>query len=202
MEPVIAQHIESVSGRCGGKPCIRGTRIRVWDIYLANELRGKTPDQIIAIYPSISLADVYAALAYYWDNRDLIDQQMKDSDRNIEELKKVTGAGPLAQKLAGMDVGSKPLALRQRSEANVKRWLYKFTDNGIVAWYSGNTAIHDMGSALAYIRTPSVSDGWYLGVRRDGDRWRFYKGVGISKGDLEATMGNEASAAVEQQWIC
>ena len=26
------QHVSSTPGVCGGKPCIAGTRIRVWDI--------------------------------------------------------------------------------------------------------------------------------------------------------------------------
>ena len=73
MQPVITSHIESVPGRCGGKPCIRGTRIRVWDIYVASEVRGEPPAEIIADYPTLSLAQVHAALAYYWDNREMID---------------------------------------------------------------------------------------------------------------------------------
>jgi uncharacterized protein (DUF433 family) len=63
------------------------TRIRVWDIYVASEVRGETPDQITTQYPSITLADVHAALAYYWDNRKAIDQQMKEADEYIEQLK-------------------------------------------------------------------------------------------------------------------
>ncbi len=109
MEPVTLQHIESVPGKCGGKPCIKGTRIRVWDIYVASEIRGESPDQITAQYPSISLADVHAALAYYWDNRQMIDQQMKEADEYVEQIKQATGPGPLATKLANMDAGSDSL---------------------------------------------------------------------------------------------
>lgn len=102
MKPVTELHIESNPNKCGGKPCIRGTRIRVWDIYVASELRGESPDQIVAQYPSITLADVHAALAYYWDNREEIEQQMKAADEYIDELKKASGSGPLAEKLSGM----------------------------------------------------------------------------------------------------
>lgn len=110
MEPITAKHIESVPGKCGGKPCIAGTRIRVWDIYVAHEVRGETPDQITSQYEGISLADVYAALAYYWDNRDAINQQMKDADEFVEAMKLMTGPGPLARKLAGKDAGSDPVS--------------------------------------------------------------------------------------------
>ncbi len=63
MEPTLTQHIEITPNKCGGKPCIAGTRIRVWDVYVLHERLGKTPDEILNEYPDISLADVHAALA-------------------------------------------------------------------------------------------------------------------------------------------
>ncbi len=106
MELVTAKHIESVPEKCGGKPCIAGTRVRVWDIYIAHEVRGESPDQITAQYPSITLADVHAALAFYWDNREAIDLQMKATDEYVAKMKVVTGPGPLARKLANGDADS------------------------------------------------------------------------------------------------
>ena len=100
------KHIELDAAKCGGKPVVAGTRIRVWDVYVASELGGLSPDEIVAQYPSISLADVHAALAYYWDNREAIDEQMRLADERVEQLKKLTGQGPLAQSLANMDAGS------------------------------------------------------------------------------------------------
>jgi uncharacterized protein (DUF433 family) len=43
-----------------GKPCIRGSGIRVWDIYVLHERQGRTPDEIVAAYPHLTLADVGA----------------------------------------------------------------------------------------------------------------------------------------------
>jgi len=47
----------------GGKPCIRGTRITVYDLleYLAG---GMTEDQILADFPSLSREDIRACLAF------------------------------------------------------------------------------------------------------------------------------------------
>jgi uncharacterized protein (DUF433 family) len=81
------QHIAVTPGVCGGKPCIVGTRIRVQDIVLRTEA-GESPDTIRAAFPHISLADVHAALAYYHDNRQLIDQQIRESDELIERMSK------------------------------------------------------------------------------------------------------------------
>ncbi len=103
MEPTLTQHIEITPNKCGGKPCIAGTRIRVWDVYVLHERLGRTPDEILNEYPDISLADVHAALAYYFDHQAEIDQQMKEADNFVERLKVLTGPGPLAKKLTGRD---------------------------------------------------------------------------------------------------
>jgi hypothetical protein len=39
------------------------------DIALYHEEAGRSPAEIVAMFPTITLADVYAALAYYHDNR-------------------------------------------------------------------------------------------------------------------------------------
>ena len=48
---------------CTGKPCIRGTRIYI-SIILDALAEGLTPEEIIDHYPSLSVDDVRAAVAY------------------------------------------------------------------------------------------------------------------------------------------
>jgi uncharacterized protein (DUF433 family) len=91
----IKQHIESRPGVCGGKPCIAGTRIRVYDIYVWHELLGKSADEIVSDFPELSLADVYAAMAYFWDNRDEINRQMKEEEDFVAQMKAKAGPGLL-----------------------------------------------------------------------------------------------------------
>ena len=101
---MVQQHIQiDPSTR---KPYVSGTGIRVWDVYVLYERQGRTPDEIVAAYPHLTLADVHAALAYYWDNKDAIDQQMKEANEFVEQLKALSGPGPLARKLAAMESGS------------------------------------------------------------------------------------------------
>jgi uncharacterized protein (DUF433 family) len=68
MTDEIRQRITKTPGVCGGKACIAGHRIRVMDIVVLYEKRGLTPEEIAGQYPSITLADVYAALDYYLEN--------------------------------------------------------------------------------------------------------------------------------------
>ncbi len=50
-------------GKCGGRPCIRGLRIRVSDV-LDMFAGGATPDEILADFPYLERDDIAAALAY------------------------------------------------------------------------------------------------------------------------------------------
>jgi uncharacterized protein (DUF433 family) len=51
---------------CGGKPCIRGTRIDI-AILLDALAEGLTPEEIVDHYPSLTVDDVRAAVAYAAD---------------------------------------------------------------------------------------------------------------------------------------
>jgi uncharacterized protein (DUF433 family) len=86
----ITQHIESTPGVCGGKPRIAGHRIRVEDIVIWHEKLGWSPDEIVSQYPSITLADVYAALAYYHDHLEEIRQQMREDEGFAYEMQAKT----------------------------------------------------------------------------------------------------------------
>lgn len=49
--------------QCGGRPCIRGMRIRVSDV-LELLADGMTPDQIIEEHPDLELKDIQACLRF------------------------------------------------------------------------------------------------------------------------------------------
>jgi uncharacterized protein (DUF433 family) len=97
-------HIEITPGIAGGKPRIAGRRITVQDIAVWYVRLGRSPDEIAADY-DLTLADVYAALAYYFGHREEI-------DRSIEE----------GQALAD--------AMRQQSESIVARKLREQQGHG------------------------------------------------------------------------
>jgi uncharacterized protein (DUF433 family) len=84
--PVIAEHIEVTPGVCGGKPRVAGHRIRVQDIVLSHQRAGMTPDEIVSAFPTITLANVYASLAYYHDHRTEIDADIREADQFDAQL--------------------------------------------------------------------------------------------------------------------
>ena len=79
------QHIEITPGVAGGKPRIAGHRITVHDIAVWHERLGRSADEV-ATEHDLTLADVYAALAYYFDHREEIDRDMDQDRAFVKEL--------------------------------------------------------------------------------------------------------------------
>jgi uncharacterized protein (DUF433 family) len=68
-------HIVKRPGYCGGKAAIDNTRVRVNNVvFLHNQ--GKNPEEIRVTYPDLSLAQVHAALAYYYDHKEEIEAEL------------------------------------------------------------------------------------------------------------------------------
>jgi uncharacterized protein (DUF433 family) len=90
IQPVISEHIEITPGVSGGKPRIAGHRIKVQDIVIWHERMGMSPDEIVYHYPSITLADVYAALAYYYGHMQEIRNQIEEGEAFATDLEAKT----------------------------------------------------------------------------------------------------------------
>jgi uncharacterized protein (DUF433 family) len=86
-ETLETPRIVRTPGMCGGKPRIDGHRIKVEHIAICHERMGMSPDEIVSAHPSITLAQVHAALAYYFDHKAEIDADIEEGERFVEELK-------------------------------------------------------------------------------------------------------------------
>jgi uncharacterized protein (DUF433 family) len=87
--PTIDRHIVSTPDTLGGKPRLAGRRISVEDIAVWHERMGKSVDEIAAEY-DLSLAEVHAALAYYFDHKAEIDQQLADGEAWVATMRAST----------------------------------------------------------------------------------------------------------------
>lgn len=98
-ETVSERHITITPGLAGGKPHIVGHRITVQNIVIWHERMGLSADEIASEY-NLSLADVYAALAYYYDHQTDIDASIRADNAFVEALRQ-TSPSLVAQKLRG-----------------------------------------------------------------------------------------------------
>src|SRR5688572_11201874 len=95
MDHSASLNIEQTPGTCGGKPRIAGTRIKVSLVAILSERNRMTPDEIVEAYPHLTLAQVHAALAYYWDHRDEIEQEIREEQSFVEKLEQDLSGTPV-----------------------------------------------------------------------------------------------------------
>lgn len=98
--PVLDKHIEIDPAIAGGKPHLKGHRITVQNIAMWHERMGKSADEIASEY-TLSLAEIYAALSYYFDHQGEVDAGIRDSEAFVRELKR-QNSSVLAQKLSNL----------------------------------------------------------------------------------------------------
>jgi len=68
-------HIEKDPAKYDGKPVGKGTRFPVASI-VNHYQTGMSIEEIIDGYPSLTPAQLFAALSYYFDNKDDIDREL------------------------------------------------------------------------------------------------------------------------------
>ena len=82
-------------GTCGGSPRIAGTRITVENIAIDFNA-GWAPEVIVQKRTHLNLAQVYAALAYYYANKKQIDAEIAAENAEWERLEADSMAGKLS----------------------------------------------------------------------------------------------------------
>jgi len=85
---VVHPHITSDATVCGGSPIILGTRFPVRSVVHYVLKLGLTAEELVERFPHLTLAHVYDALAYYYDNRAEVEG---DISANREDVVRTTG---------------------------------------------------------------------------------------------------------------
>lgn len=83
----MSANIENIVGVRGGKPKLVGTRLTVADIVLMHRRLGRGLEEIAGTY-DVSLAAVYAAMAYYYDHKAEIDNSLDEEEAIAEAFRK------------------------------------------------------------------------------------------------------------------
>ena len=81
----IGTFIVKTNDICGGRPRIAGRRLSVQQISVLAK-QGLTPQEIAQEYQNLSLAEVHAALAYYYANQEEIEGYLAEEKAEYERL--------------------------------------------------------------------------------------------------------------------
>ena len=82
-----SNYIVQDQGICGGHPRITGTRLKVLHIALEYERLGWSADQICEAHPEATLAQVHAAVSYYYYHQQEIDLAIREDEAFAERLR-------------------------------------------------------------------------------------------------------------------
>lgn len=95
MPTVSIEHLEIDAS---GVARVAGTRSRVINIVL-DQRNGLTPEQIHQQYPHLALAQIHAALAYYYDHQQELDATIEREIREVQSLRDASPPGPTRRDL-------------------------------------------------------------------------------------------------------
>ena len=68
---------------------VAGSRVSLDSVVYAF-LGGQSPESIAGVFQTLSLEQVYGAIAFYLSNRDEIDAYLKQGDEEFEELRRAS----------------------------------------------------------------------------------------------------------------
>lgn len=76
-------HIVSRKGYCGGSPVIAGTKFPVRSVVSYVLRQGMTPEELVAEFHHLSLAQVHDALSYYYDHQEEVDRDLVENSEDV-----------------------------------------------------------------------------------------------------------------------
>lgn len=80
-------------------PIITGTNMKVIELILEKTAYGWSPEELHFQHPYLTLGQIHSALAYYWDHRDELDEDIERRLRFVDQLQTAQGPSPLVARL-------------------------------------------------------------------------------------------------------
>lgn len=86
-----------------GVPQIVGANTKVVELVMHVQSYQETPEEVCEALPHLSLEQVHAALAFYDEHREEIDQAIRDWIEYAERMERELGQPPWVEELARME---------------------------------------------------------------------------------------------------
>ena len=85
-----------------GIPWITGANTKVVEVVLDKMAHNSSPEEMHEQYPHLSLAQIHAALSYYYEHQAEIDAQIQKELKEVDELAASQPDSPLRQRLRAL----------------------------------------------------------------------------------------------------
>lgn len=82
-----------------GRPIIAGTTMKVIELVVEHLAYGWSPEELKYQHPYLSMGQVYAALAYYWNHQQEIEKEIERQTQIADKLRAESLNSPIRAKL-------------------------------------------------------------------------------------------------------
>ena len=82
-----------------GIPLLARTNMKVVELVLEHLAYGWSPEELHFQHPYLSLGQIYSALAYYWDHREVLDADIAHRLREVDRAQQRAGTSSLRTRL-------------------------------------------------------------------------------------------------------
>ena len=86
-----------------GVTWVRGANVKVIEIVREHLAYGWGADELHEQHPALSLGQIHAALAYFYDHQEEFNEQVKALDAERARLRSLTGESTLQRRLRSID---------------------------------------------------------------------------------------------------
>ncbi len=80
-------------------PIIEGTTLKVIEIIMAKTAYGWSPEEIHFQHPYLTMSQIHAALAYYWEHKAELDADIQQRENYVKTMQKNTPETPFVKRL-------------------------------------------------------------------------------------------------------
>ena len=86
-----------------GIPLIDGTTMKVVELVLEQSAHGWSSEELHFQHPTLSLGQIHSALAYYWDHKEELDQDIARRRARVDDLRRANPPAPLIARLTSKE---------------------------------------------------------------------------------------------------
>ena len=80
-------------------PHIEGTTMKVVELVMAQQAYGWSPEELSFQFPYLTLGQIHSVLAYYWDHRMTLDDDIARRTAYVDELQQRSQPAPIVERL-------------------------------------------------------------------------------------------------------
>lgn len=80
-------------------PMIVGTTMKVVELITNHLAYGWSPEELHFQHPYLSMGQIHSALAYYWDHKTELDQDIEERLESVDQIQKATSSSSLVKRL-------------------------------------------------------------------------------------------------------